>query len=710
MKAWFLILFMVLALPLVFAGHVHAAGIEDRVLQNPAGVNELTIQIVQYGSVAVDGSPTKFIISLETPQEDGRQDVSTQVNKTTNGFGTEVAVIERANPPNPFAYNFSTILKSRASHLVYLPSSYSIPNDAEAYLRPTENMQSSEPAIRQLAEQITKGSKDDFEKVARLAMWVHDNLVYDISYYGRNLDALAVLNAKRGVCAEYTTLFIAFARSVGIPAKFVSSYAYGQMGWERHAYAEAYLGEWVPVDALWMEIGFMDATHIKFGSYADNKISNSVTAYGYDLKGGSGFLEDNTTFYTLSASQVEKEENYQLDISSGDFRKGDEGLVSLSLVPGEFIVGRLTLEPCAGEQKVVDVEDKEKNVILRPGVKEQIYWKIKVNPDLPRNYVFTCPLTLNSRSLALKEVNASADTQYAARSGKKLSARLYSSALKIGGGQKVYISLAGTDGPARLGVIAGNEKEEWDVNGDFQTVFSFRPAELGENEVVVYTSEGEVVPLEYTVESDMRISIQNFTAPQYLKTGEAINISAYVVNSGAPAVSVRADMMVEGEESMMSFMLGMPERNFQVSLPVSFKAPGPKTFRLEVSGAGINISETRVIEVYDEPVIRYETDYSDGKAVLRLSVSGSKIRNVTVTVGGQEQKLDEVSGQKDLEFPLAPGAYTLDIACSDVAGNPYKVSGSIEFREKNIFEKILEMINDLIRAITSLFAKAGQQG
>jgi hypothetical protein len=145
-----------------------------------------------------------------------------------------------------------------------------------------------------------------------------------------------------------------------------------------------------------------------------------------------------------------------------------------------------------------------------------------------------------------------------------------------------------------------------------------------------------------------------------------------------------------------------------MSLPVTFASPGLKTIRLDLSGAGINISETRIVEAFDEPEIFYDTDYANGKAILKLDVQKSKILNVTIKVGGAVQKLGEAFGATNLEFSLSPGAYQLELACTDVAGNPLAISRTIEFREKNFFEQLLAMLNDFIASITSLFGAVGK--
>lgn len=678
---------------------VGAEGIEDNVLRNPAGVGELIVNITQYGVIASDGTPTKIAINFSIPQDDDRQDVQMDVARTKDELGTAIGVIEQGNPGNRFSYTVYGIVKSRANHLTSLPPSYTIPNEAKIYMQPTDNIQSSAAAIRSLAEEVAKDSRDDFERVAKLAMWVHDHLNYDLSYTGKNLDALAVLEQRRGVCAEYTTLFIALARSIGIPAKFVSGYSYGERGWERHAYAEVYLGKWVPVDPLWLEIGYLDATHLKFGDHLDNSVKNNVEVTGFNVN-SIEWLEDEVSLASLSFSPIEKAD-YELAISSEEFRKNDEGIVTLSITPSEFIVGQLVLEPCSGDYKVLDVYDKEKKVILRPGVKEQVYWKIKINADLPSNLLFTCPLTLNSRSLALKTIDASVNTRYGQRTGSKLAASLSSSVVELGGEQKVYIALSNLLDQVKLGVIAGDTKEEWDVSGDFQTLFSFKPKDLGENEIVVYTSGGEVVTLAYTVTSHLSVAIENFTAPAYMKAGETENISAYVVNKGAAEESVHLNLNVDGVDNFASFML---KNKYAVSLPVAFSASGFRTIRLDVTAPGLNLTETRMTEVYEEPVVYYETDYADGKAILEIDVKKSRIKNVTIKIGGSEAKADEVFGEKTFAFALAPGEYAIEITCSDVAGNPRQMTETLVFHEKNFLEMILAALNDIIKFVSSLFA------
>lgn len=677
-----------------------SAGIEDEILENPAGVGELLVRILYSGLITVDGTLTSISINMSMPQEDERQEVDIDVEKQKDELGTYLGVIEEENPGNSFEYSFSGTVRSRANHLYSLPASYVIPEEVEIYLMPTENIQSSDPDFRELAQEITSGSKDDFEKVARLAVWVYDSMEYDLSYSDRNVDAVTVLEERRGVCAEYTTLFVALARSIGIPARFISGYAYGNMGWERHAYAEVYLGRWVPVDPLWLEIGYLDATHLKFGQHADNYVRNNLQVYGYGVK-NINWVKDDVTLTSISYSETEKEGDYELNISSEEFRKGDEGIVTLSIIPQEFIVGRISLEPCSGQYGIAEVEDKVKKVILRPGQKEQIYWKIRINPDLPKNFIFTCPLTLNSRSLDMRTVNATANTLYKERSGQRLSAHLSSDTIGLGDKLTVYLKVEEIGSDSWVGVIAENRHERYGAGpGEFVSSFTFVPESLGINKVVVYTSEGDVAELEFEVMSEVDVSVEDFSVPLYLKLGERKNVSARIVNHGSSEQNVRLNIKVDGEDNLANILL----RNAHlVSLPVSFSEPGVKRVSIEVSGEETDLTETRVIEVYREPAVSYDAVHEEGKGLLMLEVMNSPIMNVTITVGGIGKQFDQIRGEKAISFDLAPGEYPLTIECRDMGGNPYEVSETIDFRQKNFLEIIMEAISSFFQEIAGLF-------
>jgi transglutaminase-like putative cysteine protease len=80
--------------------------------------------------------------------------------------------------------------------------------------------------------------------------------------------ALEVLRTRVGDCNEHTALFVALARSIGIPARINVGLAYVRGAFYYHAWPEVYLddgdghGLWLPVDPTFNQFP-ADATHIR---------------------------------------------------------------------------------------------------------------------------------------------------------------------------------------------------------------------------------------------------------------------------------------------------------------------------------------------------------------------------------------------------------------------------------------------------------------
>jgi hypothetical protein len=202
----------------------------------------------------------------------------------------------------------------------------------------------------------------------------------------------------------------------------------------------------------------------------------------------------------------------------------------------------------------------------------------------------------------------------------------------------------------------------------------------------------------------MEVFLENFTVPDYLKTGERANITVRIVNRGPGEKNLRLTLTADGEEHISNIAV---QDAYPISLPVSFTLPGIKEIRIDLKDTDVNLSSARTIEVYEEPVVYYYTEMSEGKAILKVDVKKSKIKDVKISVGSGEMLADEILGEKDFEFSLAPGEYLMKIECSDIAGNPREISETIEFREKNILEIIMDALNGFIQQIMSIFRVSG---
>lgn len=134
-------------------------------------------------------------------------------------------------------------------------------NTAEfsSYLESTPAIQADDPAVSEKAKVIIEGSSSALEASRKLLNWVHGNIspVPSLSLP----QARQVLGVRKGDCNEYTVLFTAFARAVGIPARMNAGLVYHNGRFFYHAWSEIYLGRWVAADPTFAQLP-ADVTHI----------------------------------------------------------------------------------------------------------------------------------------------------------------------------------------------------------------------------------------------------------------------------------------------------------------------------------------------------------------------------------------------------------------------------------------------------------------
>jgi len=131
----------------------------------------------------------------------------------------------------------------------------------EQYLEPTPYLQSSAPEIKEQAAKIVGTEKSAYGAASKIRAWVSGSMQPQADI-GIVRPAVDVLKMKVGVCRDYAVLYAALARAAGIPTKVVAGLVFMKGNFYYHAWAESYVGEWVPFDAT-LKSDFVDATHIK---------------------------------------------------------------------------------------------------------------------------------------------------------------------------------------------------------------------------------------------------------------------------------------------------------------------------------------------------------------------------------------------------------------------------------------------------------------
>lgn len=121
-----------------------------------------------------------------------------------------------------------------------------------------------------------------FSRVTAICNYIHDNIAYERGSSGEQTSAFDTVTERAGVCRDFAHLGITFCRSLGIPARFVSGYAYGLEPPDFHACFEAYLSS--PNGGLWY---FFDATrlapqtgYVRIGSGRDASDVSFATLFG----------------------------------------------------------------------------------------------------------------------------------------------------------------------------------------------------------------------------------------------------------------------------------------------------------------------------------------------------------------------------------------------------------------------------------------------
>jgi hypothetical protein len=131
----------------------------------------------------------------------------------------------------------------------------------DAYLEAGPFVQSDNPKIKALADQIVGLERDHAKKARAIFDWVYRSLEKRATVSVPN--ALDTLRMRAGDCNEHAMLLAALLRAAGIPAKICVGLVFTRGRFYYHAWNEVYLDKWITADALMGQMP-ADVTHIRF--------------------------------------------------------------------------------------------------------------------------------------------------------------------------------------------------------------------------------------------------------------------------------------------------------------------------------------------------------------------------------------------------------------------------------------------------------------
>ena len=120
------------------------------------------------------------------------------------------------------------------------------------FLRDT-TLTHADAGLRQLAESVGEGG-DTLNRLHRLMSLINGQVAFMVGSTTADHTAADAWAQRQGVCQDHAQIFIAAARRMGIPARYVSGHLHRRDGVEHqeaaHAWAEAYVGDlgWVGFD------------------------------------------------------------------------------------------------------------------------------------------------------------------------------------------------------------------------------------------------------------------------------------------------------------------------------------------------------------------------------------------------------------------------------------------------------------------------------
>lgn len=203
--------------------------------------------------------PTPYAIQslrLTPPVFAGQRIIAWDINtagienalKFTDSFGNLAHLIVNATPHTETTIVARGIVETTDTAGIVQDLSEMMPT--RVYLRSTP-MTSPNDAITDLAHGIS--NKRDLATLHTLMNTVADRVAYAVDSTNVHTSAAEALADGRGVCQDHAHVFIAAARILGIPARYISGYFFTESeepSEAHHAWAEAYVDDlgWVGFD------------------------------------------------------------------------------------------------------------------------------------------------------------------------------------------------------------------------------------------------------------------------------------------------------------------------------------------------------------------------------------------------------------------------------------------------------------------------------
>jgi len=204
---------------------------------------------VEYEAQALRLAPRNHdgqrVLSWRVSDESGRD-----LPATDDGYGNLVHLLSIVRSHRSAGVVAEGEVETADTHGIVREAAETLP---VAYWRRTTEATAPNHALRQLAAEV-EAVPDRIERLHRLMARVRERIDYVIGHTDATTTAAEALAHAKGVCQDHAHVFIACARLLGYPARYVSGYLWtsdqvlaGEAG---HAWTEAHVPDlgWVGFD------------------------------------------------------------------------------------------------------------------------------------------------------------------------------------------------------------------------------------------------------------------------------------------------------------------------------------------------------------------------------------------------------------------------------------------------------------------------------
>ncbi|MEI7960869.1 MAG: transglutaminase domain-containing protein [archaeon] len=305
------------------------------------------------------------------------------------------------NENGDFNYEISASVTRKA--LVFGVTDYDINESSEnvkSYTEPSEKVESTSTEILTLTKNKIVGNSF-VSTLNQTVDWVNDYVEYASGddfrkYYLEQYSAVQTLINKKGVCDEFANLGAAILRAKKIPTRLAIGLTYDGLDWGNHAWIEVYhekLKKWIPSDPTFREAGFVDAMHLKLGSFDD--VTNSKAKCFYPGTATCTIENPEDLPYVKIISKAYMA-NVQIDSNITNLTAGTWNAVPITIT--NITTSLLSIPVRIRDIKDVLVQDKKKSAILEAGENETFIFKVMPKIFLEDNQLAKGTLVFNSLS------------------------------------------------------------------------------------------------------------------------------------------------------------------------------------------------------------------------------------------------------------------------------------------------------------------------